>query len=1355
MLENTSYELETLEKTVLLAYESNSSINQELKKNAIEYCTSFKETNDGWKVCIEVLYNKNIIHKEYFVQFYYLDVLHTQYITKRYMNINTETIHKSQIHYIRNISSTPITIPPPPHFLLGKLSTVIVSIIREEYPNTWNNVFTLLLDTIILVPTKISIDIFLRIIIALEEDIIQSDTMFSIAESRNYSTNRMKNSTVYQKAKNDATISMRIKDSMRESSLHDIMEVIYLLQYNCYILTMDTPNTTMITTATTDATVAAATTTTTSNTVDTRTPLPITNLLNKLKEMDAISRIDIINKCLDILSKYINWISIEYIVNDRYFPLLYTMLNILDVRQNAVLVLISLFSKKMEYKQRFEIVKNTKILYVLNQYNFSLSYTKYDTMIVDDDTVNILQQDNGEDKNKDNNDDNDEDLEVNQFALLMNKLLGKVSQSILSTFEEYCSDFIVPCNQYIQQINKGIKNKNNLQEKSIFNINENNNDISLQKRQEYSEYIYNLGYNKYMNTLNDINFKEILKECEQNIQNILRQQLQGLCNPYFEIHREQIDSIPIILSYIKLPDLFYEYKDKIFIEIFNTIYKSLKYPLWYKYKDRNSDRCIEYNEYRTILVSKTVKTLFAVDRYKSIMLLCYKFLKQHNTVCELQPNTTQLSRVQLICTTNESLHEMKDMCSRYEYQCPQIEIHSNVVPCPISSSLDRNKNAVTKQPDQEREKKKKNSEIITLHEEQQPKDVYIGYINTICTEEGQKQQYKIKYQEIEVVQYILYIFGEFLPNITLQKLHKTIWCCILIKILTSPITLHNNPQIIECQYINYIRYYHLIEINDNIFKIFIQTFIDERGQLCKDYKSRSTSCYYLLKFLKCFDINQRIIILRSNYFINIYNPIMLLLKERLERGMNRNYICINFQDTIYLCDILSILTSNATLQKDFQQIYSKMMENILQILQEPLYNKDKWKEIDEILASKRFGQFIVILTYLLRGLTYNDIDNDIIKNIVLRCIECIYTIFITFSTHDTIRNQVITFLHTLIDIMKNNCINIYLEFLPIIITTSSTNNLLQTVQLINNFMRRFKEQAQFVLLQIYQPILLKFFKAIVSYDDVLQITQSNMRGAPATATAINTTTTVTTNDTDDDKILTPQYNYEKNNLNLLTAVSQQRTKCLDIYKMLYTFLRDIFCNNMSSVYLDINNQTITTDVLKYIERGLEFTFDPSIIRSCISLFQYFITLWYQDENTIKISSTNTIILPTITNTPICKDDGTCYNPIKNATIRKYILESILPKIVSIPICDTLNHRDPSYTAILRESIKLCRIIYITLQDDVLTRFFYLLQTILYKVPKEYIEAWIVIFNNLNTTLDVLVASLYDLYKMYLSCDVAT
>uniref|UniRef100_A0A0A9Z4Y8 Putative U-box domain-containing protein 42 n=1 Tax=Lygus hesperus TaxID=30085 RepID=A0A0A9Z4Y8_LYGHE len=123
--------------------------------------------------------------------------------------------------------------------------------------------------------------------------------------------------------------------------------------------------------------------------------------------------------------------------------------------------------------------------------------------------------------------------------------------------------------------------------------------------------------------------------------------------------------------------------------------------------------------------------------------------------------------------------------------------------------------------------------------------------------------------------------------------------------------------------------------------------------------------------------------------------------------------------------------------------------------------------------------------------------------------------------------------------------------------------------------------------------------------------------------------------------------------------------------------------------------------------------------------------------------------------PVCREDGTQYQAIQDSTIRTYVLENVLPKVLQLPQCENLNHRDSSYTAILRESVKLYKIVRITVQEQALSTLFQQLQNLLFTVSNEYIEAWMVIFNNPNTTNDVLVASLYDLYKIHLSSQAHT
>ena len=299
--------LDEFDQAVTIAFEHNPSISPEIKQQATTYCEQAKLSHDGWKSALPKLHECALMKKHDHIKFWCLEIIYHAVAT-RYMDLTEEErsqIRTSLFVFVRDVvPKTPLT-----PFLKGKLSSIFIAIIRHDFPSQWPTFFT---DFISLLPSahdhgdgSEAIELFLRVMLSLEEDVIQSDPSFGIRGAR---------------SKDDANVAMRIKDAMRVGPLPALVQALHAI---------------------------------------------ITQYLTQKPQLAVMS--------LEVLAIYAEWIDVELLVNDMFFPLLYQVLSAAaePCRVAALKLLVGICNKGMPPAKRIALYNHINIIKVLSEYNFA------------------------------------------------------------------------------------------------------------------------------------------------------------------------------------------------------------------------------------------------------------------------------------------------------------------------------------------------------------------------------------------------------------------------------------------------------------------------------------------------------------------------------------------------------------------------------------------------------------------------------------------------------------------------------------------------------------------------------------------------------------------------------------------------------------------------------------------------------------------------------------------------------------------------------------------------------------------------------------------------------------------------
>ncbi|KAJ1390755.1 Exportin-1/Importin-beta-like [Sesbania bispinosa] len=194
--------MDDLEKGILIMFDESGAIDDELKKQAKNYCNDIKEMPSVSRLCVEKLCFSNLAH----VQFWCLQTLQ-EVIQTRY-----STMTPDEKHMIRGSVFSLVCLEDKnlrrvlegPAFVKNKLAQVLITLIYFEYPLIWSSVFVDFLPH--LGKGNVVIDMFCRVLNALDDELISLD---------------------YPRTPEDLTVAGRVKDAMRQQCVPHIVRAWY------------------------------------------------------------------------------------------------------------------------------------------------------------------------------------------------------------------------------------------------------------------------------------------------------------------------------------------------------------------------------------------------------------------------------------------------------------------------------------------------------------------------------------------------------------------------------------------------------------------------------------------------------------------------------------------------------------------------------------------------------------------------------------------------------------------------------------------------------------------------------------------------------------------------------------------------------------------------------------------------------------------------------------------------------------------------------------------------------------------------------------------------------------------------
>lgn len=181
------------EKAVLFSFDQSGAVGPHLRTQAQSYLQSAAAQPDAWRMCISRLESSNYAE----VKFWCLQTLHSFISGPSYLS-RLDPSPRAQIKRSLVTLGSQLT-SQLQFFLRNKLAQAIVAIAAQEFPSLWPTFFQDMLGT--LNQGLPAVDLFCRILVSIDEDIISLDVPRSAEGAKQ---------------------SMLFKDAMRERALPDL-----------------------------------------------------------------------------------------------------------------------------------------------------------------------------------------------------------------------------------------------------------------------------------------------------------------------------------------------------------------------------------------------------------------------------------------------------------------------------------------------------------------------------------------------------------------------------------------------------------------------------------------------------------------------------------------------------------------------------------------------------------------------------------------------------------------------------------------------------------------------------------------------------------------------------------------------------------------------------------------------------------------------------------------------------------------------------------------------------------------------------------------------------------------------------
>jgi hypothetical protein len=339
----------------------------------------------------------------------------------------------------------------------------------------------------------------------------------------------------------------------------------------------------------------------------------------------------------------------------------------------------------------------------------------------------------------------------------------------------------------------------------------------------------------------------------------------------------------------------------------------------------------------------------------------------------------------------------------------------------------------------------------------------------------------ISFSVIEANLQMLYSFAEGANNTKILRTPDMIQFITIIH--TCGINLHQHHHVLVRYFDITFRFAKpLLQTNLAILKSVLKTLLSNQGIRNPKSIVRSRACYYLKRISK---ILQKPV---ANFFNDILNSIYPLLKIPLPSISGNNSSSSLSKDNVYLlydvCGMLMTHLSNNVEIIEFAKILFGPLHNAMirgmQGLIEDLQAQGLPQLNDLDAAGDYFADVIQAAGTTTK--TFPSTLPDDVRLMLRQSLEAAMKVFLDFPDHKNIRSKIIFFFHRMIAVLRDGFVEYLPPILGPIIKDIKAENAIETIQLINQLLSKYKGKMGPIMPEIMMPIFTKLTSSMPNVE---------------------------------------------------------------------------------------------------------------------------------------------------------------------------------------------------------------------------------------------------------------------------------
>lgn len=391
---------------------------------------------------------------------------------------------------------------------------------------------------------------------------------------------------------------------------------------------------------------------------------------------------------------------------------------------------------------------------------------------------------------------------------------------------------------------------------------------------------------------------------------------------------------------------------------------------------------------------------------------------------------------------------------------------------------------------------------------------------------------------------------------------------LLIGLHASDITQHPHREVLTLYYETGVRYYPLLKERPDLLQKVLEAMTGATGLQHDNPRVRSRCCYLLLRLVKSVGSS----ISSSNC---VLRPYVETAVSGIQGLLENNNSLLRSEDTLNLFETIGLLLGKTGLPPSDQQKYlTLVMTPHVRSIETTLRDNRQAVVHDPDMHGEALAGSIAAIAFLSKGFKQPPVE---VQTVLLETLQICLAVLEVLPGSAEVRNKTFVLVQRLILCLEGKVLPSMPRLLFLLISHSTSEDILDVAQLINQLCLKFKADAIGAL----DSNLLPFLQKCQSHSNVIAI--------------IN------------DPTNHPQQ--QPSSLGGQLDAPHTRVEQLSIQKLSYTVLQHLVSQGATAVLLSPANASSLEAILQSMGEGAIRVEDPLMKKTCLIFFRDLLDQW--------------------------------------------------------------------------------------------------------------------------------------------------